>query len=199
MHKLSMRCAVIVSVALFSFQAGAADPRMTPSSDRELPGVVVGAGQTATATVTAVNPETREFTIREEDGELFTLIAGEDVRNFDQVEVGDLVVVRQQIGMVMQLSPSKSGLRERTDRVEVGRAEPGQKPAGIIRKTVEAVVTVVALDAQERTVTLKGPLRTVTLPVSDDINLDAIEVGDEVDAIYQESLAISVEPAPAGR
>jgi hypothetical protein len=37
----------------------------------------------------------------------------------------------------------------------------------------------------------------VTLPVADDIDLDRVKVGDMVDAEYVESLAISVQPAPA--
>lgn len=101
--------------------------------------------------------------------------------------------------MVMALSPTASGLRERTDRLEVGRAAPGQKPAGVVRKTVEATVTVMAVDPKERTLTLKGPLRTVTLPVAEDIDLDAIKVGDQVDAMYQETIAISVQPPSAGQ
>jgi hypothetical protein len=182
---------------LCTLQANATEMQTTRDSDRELPGVVVGAGQVATATIEAVNKETREITLREADGTSSTIVAGDEVRNFDQIEVGDRVVVRQSIGMVMALSPTASGLRERTDTLEVGRAAPGQKPAGVVRKTVEAKVSVMDVDPKARTITLKGPLRTATLPVAEDINLDAIKVGDMVDAVYQETIAISVEPAAA--
>ena len=56
-----------------------------------------------------------------------------------------------------------------------------------------------AVDPQARTVTLKGALRTVTLPVADDIDIAKVKVGDQVDAVYQESLAISVQPAPGAK
>ena len=46
-----------------------------------------------------------------------------------------------------------------------------------------------------RTVTLKGPKHTVDLPVSKDIDLAKVKVGDQVGAIYQESFALTVEPA----
>lgn len=43
-------------------------------------------------------------------------------------------------------------------------------------------------------VTFEGAEHTVTLAVDEDIDLSNIRVGDRVDALYQESLAISVEP-----
>ena len=197
MKGLQTSCATVVICMLCTMQAAASEMATTRDSDREQPAVAVGLGQVAAATIEAVNKETREITLREADGSLSTIVAGEEVRNFDQIEVGDRVVVRQSIGMVMALSPAAGGLRERTDRLEVGRAEPGQKPAGVVRKTVEARVTVMDVDRKARTLTLKGPLRTATLPVAEDINLDAIKVGDQVDAVYQETIAISVEPAQA--
>jgi hypothetical protein len=34
----------------------------------------------------------------------------------------------------------------------------------------------------------------VTLPVAPDIDLTEVQVGDRVDAVYQETLAVRVEP-----
>lgn len=199
MKRLQAPCVAAVICVLCSAQASASEMATTRMSDSEQPGVAVGIGQVVAATIESVNKETREITLREADGSLSTIVAGDEVRNFDQIEVGDRVVVRQEIGMLMALNPAASGLRERTDRLEVGRAEPGRKPAGVVRKTVEATATVMAVDPKARTLTLKGPLRTVTLPVAEDIDLGAIKVGDQVDAVYQETIAISVVPAPAGQ
>jgi hypothetical protein len=44
-------------------------------------------------------------------------------------------------------------------------------------------------------VTLKGPKRTVDLPVAKDVDLAKVKVGDQVGAVYQESFALTVEPA----
>ena len=60
------------------------------------------------------------------------------------------------------------------------------------------VGTVTAVDTDARTVTIRGVERTVVLEVSEEIDLDTISVGDDVNALFQESIAISVEPAPAG-
>jgi Cu/Ag efflux protein CusF len=68
-------------------------------------------------------------------------------------------------------------------------AKPRVAEAGVItvRGTVEAV------DAEKKTVTLKGPKRSVTLQVRDPQKLEAIKVGDPVVAKYYEALAIEVK------
>ena len=190
---------VILVSALSSATVFATEMQTSRDSASDMPAVMVGAGAAGMATVEAVDMASREVTLRLADGKLMTFIAGEEVRNLAQVVVGDRVIVQYNVGMIMALSPSDSKVRSRVDRVEAGRAEPGQKPAGMVRKTVEATATIVAVDQQARTVTLQGALRTVTLPVADDIDLSKLKVGDMVDAVYQESLAISVQPAPGAQ
>jgi hypothetical protein len=110
------------------------------------------------------------------------------------VEPGDRVTVEYDVGLVMALSPPGGGIPARADTIEVGRAELGAKPGGVVRQTTEATGTVIEIDLEARTVTLRGALQTVTLPVAEDIDLSQVEVGDQVDAIYQETLAVRVEP-----
>jgi len=190
---------VILVSALSSATVFATEMQTSRDSASDMPAVIVGAGAADMATVEAVDMASREVSLRLADGKLMTFIAGDEVRNLAQVVVGDRVIVQYNIGVIMALSPSDSKVRSRVDRVEAGRAEPGQKPAGIVRKTVEVTATILAVDQQARTVTLKGPLRTVTLPVAEDINITKLKVGDQVDAVYQESLAISVQPAPTAK
>ena len=199
MNALMTVVAVIFVTAFSSTATFAAEPTGDMDADRSTPGVMAGASAKGMATVEAVDMESREVSLRLADGELMTFVAGDEVRNLAQVKVGDRVVVEYDIGLVMALNPSASGMRSRVDRVETGRAELGQKPAAVVRKTIEATATVMAVDRQARTLTLKGAQRTVTLPVADDIDISNVKVGDQVDAVYQESLAISVQPAPAGK
>lgn len=107
-----------------------------------------------------------------------------------------LIQLAYNVGLVMALTPSSSGIQACRDTLETDRAELGQKPAGIVRKTVEVTATVRGVDTENRTVTSQGPKRTVVLSVAEDIDLGSIKVGDQVDAMYRESLAIKVEPAP---
>lgn len=197
MNKIQAGCAAGLVSMLLTVAVSAADKQGAAAADREHPGVLATADETVTATVEAIDMENRVVTLRKEDGSVVDFVAGEEVRNLAQVEVGDKVVVEHQIGLLMLLGPQGSGVHERVDTLEAGRAELGEKPGGIVRKTVQATGSVVGVDRKARTVTLKGALRTVTLQVSEDIDLDTVKVGDQVDAIFQESLAISVRPAPA--
>lgn len=60
-------------------------------------------------------------------------------------------------------------------------------------RLVTATATVEAVDVANRTVTLKGPNRTVTITVGEDVkNLPQIKVGDSVDIVYYESLVAQI-------
>jgi len=54
---------------------------------------------------------------------------------------------------------------------------------------------VIAVNAKTQTVTLKGPKHTVDLKVPDKGQFKLIKVGDQVQAVYTEAVAVSVEPA----
>ncbi len=163
-----------------------------PAHDRPAAGAV--ASTTVRATVEAVDLKTREVTLRREDGELVTLVAGEEARNLPQLAKGDVVTATYQVGLVVALGPpGKEPVR--VDDTQASRTAAGQKPGGAIQQTVAVTATVVGIDTATRTVTLKGPKQTVSLPVSKDIDLTKVKIGDQVGAIYQESFALTVEPA----
>ena len=190
------RSTAFVSVALVMF---AATPLFAQQPATQQQGRPVAAGAvasaTAIATVEAINQTTREVTLRKEDGELVSLVVSDEARNLSQVEKGDRVVVTYEVGLVVALGPPGSA-PARVEETEVGRAPLGAKPGGSIKQTTAVTATVVAIDPSARTVTLKGPQRTVELAVADDLDLSKIKVGDSVGAVYQESLALVVEPAP---
>lgn len=155
---------------------------------------VVGEKITVVATVTAVDLATRHVTLRGPEGNEQTIAVGDEVRNLPQVRVGDKVVVEYFQGLAAELTPSGSGIRKRVDTVTAQRAKLGQKPAGMVTKTIEVDAKVEAVDPVARTVTLQGPKRSITLKAAPDTDLSAIKVGDTVHAVYQEAMAISVHP-----
>lgn len=173
-----------------------ADLANDADAGRELPAVASGAGVTSTAIVEAIDLDNRIVTLRTEDDGVVSLAVSEEARNLPQVKVGDRVVVTRQMGLAMALAPAGDGIRERVDTMTIDRTELGQKPGGTLRKSVRATAIVRAIDQTERTVTLQGALQTVVLNVGDNIDLANFRIGDEVEALYQESLVISVEPAP---
>ncbi|MFP3978480.1 MULTISPECIES: hypothetical protein [Marinobacter] len=173
----------------------AAVPAGNAVSEREMPAVAMGEGVRATAIVVAVDWGNRVLVLRTEDDELVRLNVGEEARNLAQIRAGDRVVVTYSIGVALALSPAdaNSDMRARVDAVTLDRAEPGEKPGGTLRSTIHARGVVRAIDSELRTVTFEGAEHTVTLAVGEEVDLAKIHVGDQVDALYQESLAISVE------
>jgi hypothetical protein len=181
--------ALLIAMVMPFGTALAAEPTDMPAA------ATMGAVATL-ATVESIDQETREVTLRYPDGSLSTFIAGDEVRNLAQVKKGDVVLMEYFAGLAVALEPKGAGIRERREEVAVTRAELGAKPAGKMTETLDIVATVEAVDPQARTVTLKGVEQTLTLKVSDDVDLSKASVGDEVVARYVKSFAISVEQAP---
>jgi len=84
----------------------------------------------------------------------------------------------------------------RTETSSMARAQPGEKPGGVMQRDITAVVNVVNVDAQKKIVqvkTAKGEV--IDLPVQDPEQLKLVKKGDQVQATYTQALAVSVEPA----
>ncbi|RTZ48011.1 hypothetical protein EKL30_03280 [Candidimonas sp. SYP-B2681] len=121
---------------------------------------------------------------------------GEDVRNIEQLKVGDVVTLNysQAVAVKLRKVPS-TGIRERDESMSTVRSEPGQKPGGSIEKTVRMIADVVAINPRAQTVTLRGAQHTVDLVVRDPAQLKEMKVGNQVEAVYVEAVAIQVTPA----
>jgi ribosomal protein L6P/L9E len=148
-----------------------------------------------TGTVEAIDKATRQVSIKGPKGNLNTVTAGPDVRNFDQIKVGDQVVVQYLEALSLTLKKDGKELRSRTDTTDAARAAAGDKPAGIVARQTEVIADVTAVDAKTQVVTLRGPKQTVELKVPDREQFKLIKVGDQVQAVYTEAVALSVEPA----
>ena len=53
------------------------------------------------------------------------------------------------------------------------------------------------VDAKKQVITLRGPERTVKLKIKDPEQIKLIKKGDQVEGVYAEAVALSVEAAPA--
>ena len=148
-----------------------------------------------TASVEAVDSAKRIVTLKGPAGDIVTLPVGPELQNFDQIRVGDLVLVRYLEALSLELKKRGSAKRERTERDVTERARPGERPAAVETHEVHVVADVIALDPQTQTVTLRGPTRVVDLRVHDPAQFQLVAVGDQVEATYIEATAISVELA----
>lgn len=78
-----------------------------------------------------------------------------------------------------------------------GEAE-APKPGALEAQVISVTATVQAIDYAKRTVTLKGPRRTVTLEVGPEArNFDQVKVGDKVKVDYVASFAVFVKKSDA--
>jgi Cu/Ag efflux protein CusF len=152
---------------------------------------------TITASVEAVDAANRTVTLKGPRGNLSTIPVGPEVKNFDQIKVGDFVAVRYFQALALELKKGGSGIRERSERSNTASAKPGEQPAAGAARQVTVIADVVAVNEKSRTVSLRGPKQTVDLRLKDPKQLKLVKVGDQVEATYTEAVAISVEPAPA--
>jgi hypothetical protein len=154
---------------------------------------------TAKATVTAIDMATREVTLRRADGTTFVIVAGEEVRNLPQVRVGDTVEIDYIDALALELKKGGTGLpASRSDVTSAARAELGARPGGAVVKETKIVADVVAVDAAAQAVALRGPRgNVVVLPVRDPEQFRRIAVGDQIEAVYAEAVAVSVRPVAA--
>ena len=143
--------------------------------------------------VKSINKKTREVTLVGPQGNQMVIPAGEEVKNFDQIRIGDLVTLTYVQALVLELKAvENSGIRERVESENKVAAKPGEKPAGMIEKTVRIVANVVAVNPKAQTVTLRGPKRTVEVAVKDPAMFKDIKVGNQVEATFIEAVALVV-------
>lgn len=190
-HPLALAALVAVAPPALAQQANV----QTAESFASAP----GRGQVArtvrvSATVTAIDKATRTITLKGADGKEFPIVAGPEVRNFDQLKVGSEVVVAYFEALAIDLKKGGGAKVERVDTAGGTRAASG--PGAAFGRQVTATGDVIGLDAATQTATLRGPKRTVDLHVPDPKQFKLIAVGDQVQVTYTEAVAVSVEPAP---
>jgi Cu/Ag efflux protein CusF len=188
---IKLAAALSVTAPLLAQQQPAATP---PAAAPAARGAAAGASVTAVATVDAINQETREVTLRKENGETVTLVVGPEARNLAQVEKGDRVTVTYEVGVLVGIGPP-GAQPTRVEDTQVARTPAGARPGGSIRQTTAVTATILEIDTAARTVVLQGPLQTVELAVAPDIDLTKAKVGERVGVVYSESFALTVEPA----
>lgn len=182
--------AITMAAVFVSGAAFAAEPQRAAAP-------IAGAAQVVkgSATIKAIDATEREIVLVGADGREHVVRAGPEVANFPQLRVGDRVDVEYVAAVVVELRKGGSGIVSRVERASAAKARPGDKPAASAGREVIVTASVVAIDAGSRSVTLKGPKQTVRVVVRDAEALKRLRIGDEVEATYAESVALSVSAA----
>jgi Cu/Ag efflux protein CusF len=154
----------------------------------------LGESATVTATVQAVDLEKRIVTLKGPEGRVFDLKVGPEARNLPQVKPGDIVVAKYFEAVAVEVKKGGVGLRSKESETAVSRAPLGEKPAGAVATTTTITANVIAVDAKKQVVTLEGPSgRSVHVKVKDPAVFSQIKVGEQVEMVITEAIAIAVE------
>ena len=153
------------------------------------------------AAIESVDPATRQVLLRGPGGNLLTVTAGPEVRNFEQLKSGDIVIVTYRAALAAELAKPGSTAPAAQMTQQMERAAPGAKPGASAERMLRARVTITGIDRQHNSVSFIGPARierTVDVidPKMQDF-LKTLKVGDEVDLTYTEAVAVNVEKAPS--
>ena len=152
---------------------------------------------TATAEVVAVAPADRLITLRREDGAQFTVRAGEAVRNFDQIAVGDTLRVRYKATFAAERGAPGEKAEPAVAALAAGRAKKGERPGAGVGLGVRVNVKIESIDAARDIVVFSlasGELIAHRIRTAQGREFVAgLKVGDVVQLDYSEVLAVTVE------
>lgn len=160
---------------------------------------------TTTAVVETVDPVSRELLLRgsggSQSGALLSMVVSPHVRNLDQIRPGDRVTVTYYQGLAAQVVNVFSPSTPPFEGVAVDRRQTAERPGGEVTRVRRARVTITAVDPAHNTVSFVGPQNIVRTVEAVNPKVQAfirgLRVGQQVDIVYEEALAISVEPMPA--
>ena len=157
---------------------------------------------TVNATVEAIDHDKRTVTVRGPAGGVVTLKADESVKNFSRLNVGDQVRAVYHESLTVRVRKPGDLSEAPADTAAgsaAGSAEGGGKGLPVASRNQTVTATVEAIDIKRSTVVLKSPAgRTPPLRVQDPKRLENVNIGDQVDITYTESVAVSLEKIGEG-
>jgi predicted lipoprotein len=194
---------LLLAALIASFSAGslAQEPPKMATATQKQPGAVSGGKAIELqGKVLAIDKANREVTVKGGSGVESTLYVGPDVKNFDRLKVGDIVTLSYVAALGLELKKNGKALRERVESEQKDGLQ-GKQPGMMSGKTVKIIADVMAVNFEQGTVTLRGPLRTVDLALQDPSLLKEVKVGDQIEVSYMEATVISAKsgkPAKPG-
>jgi hypothetical protein len=177
---------ILIATCLLLMCAGA-------YSAGEKPHLTATVTDAVTARVVALDHKTRAATLKNQEGEEFSFIVSDDVRNLDQVSVGDMVVVQTLDSVSVMVVAGDDVDAAKAEMLSVARAEEGDMPGFKIVDTQIQVAKVVAINLDNNTFkleTVDGEVGEYT--ARNPANLRAAAVGDVVVTAITHALAVSV-------
>lgn len=149
----------------------------------------------ASGAVTAIDKSTRTLTLEGPAGRTLDVVASSDVRNFDQIKVGDIVDVQYTQSRALKLiKPGAPHTAATTS--DTTHSEPGETPAVEKGYTVTDVANVIDVDPARMTITIQIPKgKVILLKIINPAQFQVVKEGDQVEVTYTAAVALSVDLA----
>jgi hypothetical protein len=182
-----------LSVAAAALTAVLAGIPVALAQQASTPAALVADTTTTKAKVSEIDRANRKVTLRADDGSEETLTLGPEVRNFDQIEVGDTVTAEYaKATAVFIRAPGEPPSGAALSGIQV--APKGAKPGAAMLQQEEITATIDDIDYAKRTVKLRNAAGEVRqIDVDERIeNLDRFKKGDEIIIRHTEAMAIEV-------
>jgi len=157
---------------------------------------------TAVGVVETVDPRSRELLLRgdagAQSGALLSMVVGQSVRNLDRIRPGDRVTARYYRALAARAARPSSPASEPFAALGIQRTMTAERPGGEVTRVLSGRVTITAVDPANNTVSFLGPNRVPRTVVARNPEVQAmirsLRVGEQLDLVYEEALAISVQP-----
>lgn len=189
-----MKCSLYVRVVVLALAVGAIGCANEPPAP-----IAREEKIELTASVEALDRETRMVSLRSAEGRTATVYAGPDVRNFDQISVGDQVVVTFFAAIGAEVTTPEGATDGVQQEGAMLRAPEGGRPGAAAAEMLTTTVEIDSVDTSMNTVSFRrrddGLLRVLSI---EDPKAQAfirkLKRGDLVKVTYMEAVAISVRP-----
>jgi hypothetical protein len=156
---------------------------------------------TLTGEITAIDAASHSVTLR---GPLGGEVSGKvspEVKNLAQVKVGDLVTVAYYESLAVSVKKKGEATALFTS-ASGDRADEGELPSGYVARTSTALMTVVAVDAEKRSLVVqddKGVITAVAVQRPEfAAKLIDLKAGDQLEVSKTEAFIVNVSPAASG-
>ncbi len=146
------------------------------------------------ATVRSIDAETRMIVLdNDTTGQSEIIIAGPEIVNFDQIEVGDKVKAIYTLGIAARMAMSS----EVDSAVEVdGQAIEGEKPGALIGTAVTLILEFISFDPDASVATVKDSTGTEhMIEVESDVGrtfTSDLKAGDMIALTFTEGLTVGI-------
>ncbi|MGH7213025.1 MAG: hypothetical protein ACREF1_16380 [Acetobacteraceae bacterium] len=158
--------------------------------------------RTLQAVVETVDPVSRELLLRGDNGSqsgpLLSMLVGSHVTRLNEVRPGDHVTVTYYQALAAKVVSPLTGSNQPYGSAGLAVNGTAERPGGEFTRVRSGRVTITAVDPASGTVSFIGPDNLPHTVVAKNPDVLAfvrqLRVGQQVDIVYEEALAISVEP-----